>query len=258
MVFNAKLFDSQFIYDSPDGKNINDGCGSQQTEELQKLVVENRADIGLAFDGDADRLIAIDENGNEVTGDRTLAICAKFIKEKGNLKKNIVVSTIMSNVGLTQSLDSFGIHHIKSGVGDRKVLEEMKRSGSVIGGEDSGHMIFLDYHTTGDGILSALRLLEVMMETNQPLSSLASVMTVYPQVLMNVEVNKSRPDFKKIRTIANTVQDVEKKLGDKGRVLIRYSGTQPLLRVMVEGPDQKLVESYCLDICTSIKESIEM
>ena len=256
MVFNDTLFDAQFIYDSPDGKNINDGCGSQHTQELQRLVVKENADIGLAFDGDADRFIAVDENGNEITGDRVLAVCAKFAKERGILNKNIVVSTIMSNIGLGKTLDSLGIGHIKSNVGDRKVLEEMKRSGAVMGGEDSGHMIFLDAHTTGDGMLSALKLLEVMMETGRSLSSLASVMTVYPQVLMNVKVDKSRPDFMQIKPIADTIKAVERKLGDAGRVLIRYSGTQPLLRVMVEGPDQSQVEKYCQDICKSIKENI--
>ncbi len=256
MVFNDELFDTQFIYDSPDGKNINDGCGSQHTQDLQRLVVKKKAAIGLAFDGDADRLIAVDENGHQIAGDRVLAICSKFAKEKGNLKKNIVVSTIMSNIGLTKTLDSLRIHHVKSDVGDRKVLKEMKKFGAVIGGEDSGHMIFLDSHTTGDGMLSALKLLEVILETNQPLSTLASVMTVYPQVLMNVQVDQSRPDFMEIKSIADTIEDVEKKLGDKGRVLIRYSGTQPLLRVMVEGPDQMVTEQYCHDICETIKKNI--
>jgi phosphoglucosamine mutase len=257
MVFNDKLFNAQFIYDSPDGININHDCGSQHTQELQDLVVQKKADLGVAFDGDADRFIAVDEKGNEITGDRILAVCAKFAKGQGNLKENIVVSTIMSNIGLSKTFDRLGIHHIKSDVGDRKVLKEMKGSGAVIGGEDSGHMIFLDYHSTGDGMLSALRLLEVMVETGQSLSSLASIMTVYPQVLMNVEVDASRPDFMKIKMIVDTIKTVENKLADKGRVLIRYSGTQPLLRVMVEGPDQSMVERYCLDICQSIKKSFE-
>ncbi len=257
-VFNDKLFDVQFIYDSPDGKNINNDCGSQHTQELQRLVVQKKADIGIALDGDADRFIAVDEKGNEITGDSILAVCTKFAKEQGNLKKNIVVSTIMSNIGLSKTFDGLGIHHIMTDVGDRKVLKEMKESGAVIGGEDSGHMIFLDYHSTGDGMLSALRLLEVMIKTGQSLYSLASIMTVYPQVLRNVAVDASRPDFMKIKMIADTIKTVERKLADKGRVLIRYSGTQPLLRVMVEGPDQSVVEKYCLDICQSIKKSFEL
>ncbi len=256
-VFNDKLFDVQFIYDSPDGKNINNDCGSQHTQELQRLVVQKKADIGIALDGDADRFIAVDEKGNEITGDSILAVCTKFAKEQGNLKKNIVVSTIMSNIGLSKTFDGLGIHHIRTDVGDRKVLKEMKESGAVIGGEDSGHMIFLDYHSTGDGMLSALRLLEVMIKTGQSLYSLASIMTVYPQVLRNVAVDASRPDFMKIKMIADTIKTVERKLADKGRVLIRYSGTQPLLRVMVEGPDQGVVERYCFDICQSIKKSFE-
>ncbi len=253
MVFNDKLFDVQFIHDSPDGKNINLNCGSQHIQDLQGLVLKNQADIGLAFDGDADRLIVVDELGNKITGDCILAVCVKYAKEAEKLHKNIVVSTIMSNIGLTKALDTMSIEHIKSDVGDQKVLEAMKKSGAVIGGEDSGHMIFLDSHTTGDGMLSALKLLEVLIETDQSLSELSSIMTVFPQVLMNVEVNKSRPDFTKIEPIADTIKHIEQKLGNKGRVLIRYSGTQPLIRVMVEGPDQSVVEKYCSKICKSIK-----
>ncbi len=257
MVFNDDLFDAQFIHDMPDGKNINHNCGSQHTEDLREMVKKNRADIGLAFDGDADRLIVVDENGIQITGDCILAVCAEYAKKRRDLlEKNIVVSTIMSNVGLTKALEEMGIEHLKSGVGDRKVLEVMKESGAVIGGEDSGHMIFLHYHTTGDGILSALRLLEVMKETALPLSELSSVMTRFPQVLMNVEVDDSRPDIMKIDTIADTIEAVENKLGAEGRVLIRYSGTQPLIRVMVEGPDQEAVENYCKAICESIQSSL--
>jgi phosphoglucosamine mutase len=256
MIFHDKLFDSFFINNFPDGKNINDNCGSQHTKGLAGLVVKEKADIGLALDGDADRLIVVDEKGREITGDKILAICSKFAKGKGVLDNNIVVSTIMSNIGLSKTLDNIGITHIKADVGDRKVLEEMKKSGAIMGGEDSGHMIFLDNHSTGDGMLSALRLLEVMIETDQALSDLASIMTVYPQVLMNVEVDESRPDFLKNRSIVDTINKVESMLSDKGRVLIRYSGTQPLLRVMVEGPDQGLTEKYCLDICESIKANL--
>jgi phosphoglucosamine mutase len=253
MVFNDKLFDVQFIHDSPDGKNINLNCGSQHIQNLQDLVLKNQADIGLAFDGDADRLIVVDELGHKITGDGILAVCAKHAKDAEKLNRNIVVSTIMSNIGLTKALDTMAIEHIKSDVGDQKVLEAMKESGAVIGGEDSGHMIFLDSHTTGDGMLSALKLIEVLIETDQSLSELSSIMTVFPQVLMNVEVNKSRPDFTKIKSIADTIKLIEQKLGNKGRVLIRYSGTQPLLRVMVEGPNQSVVEKYCSEICKSIK-----
>jgi len=257
IVFNDKLFDTQFIFDSPDGKNINQACGSQHTKKLQKRVCREKADLGIAFDGDADRLIAVDEKGNVITGDRILAICAKFAKQKGDLHPNTVVSTIMSNIGLGEMLDNHGIQHIKSNVGDRKVLEQMKKSGAVIGGEDSGHIIFLDSHTTGDGLLCALKLIEVMLETKKTLSSLAAVMTVYPQVLKNIEVSEFLPDLLNKNLIADTIKEVEYKLEGKGRVLIRYSGTQPLLRVMVEGPDQDLIDRYCDIICDSIKAAIK-
>lgn len=255
-IFGGDLFQTTFLFDAPDGYNINENCGSQTTEPLKQTVIEEKAALGLAFDGDADRLIAVDETGTEISGDRILAICAKYAKEKGRLKTNILVSTIMSNIGLTQALESMGIRHLKSDVGDRKVLEEMIRSGATIGGEDSGHMIFLEDHTTGDGILSALKLLEVMLDTHMPLSELASVMTVYPQVLINVEVDASRPDFRQIKPIAETIRRVEEELSGQGRVLIRYSGTQPLLRVMVEGPEQEVTQAYCEDICRVIRENI--
>jgi len=255
-VFHEQLFDVQFIHDEPDGININDNCGSQHTDELKARVLKENADIGLAFDGDADRLIAIDEKGGEITGDRILAICAKYAKDNHRLKNNIVVSTTMSNIGLGKALESLDIMHLKSDVGDRKVLEEMNKSGAIMGGEDSGHMIFLEDHTTGDGMLTALKLLEVMKGTGETLSSLASIMVVYPQVLMNVIVNDSRPDFTKILPIARTIQQIESQLSDKGRVLVRYSGTQPLLRVMVEGPDKDQTQAFCEEICRAIKENI--
>jgi phosphoglucosamine mutase len=255
-VFHDRLFDVTFIHDRPDGCNINKDCGSQHTRDLRKLVLAREADLGIAFDGDADRMIAVDEKGNEITGDRILAICARHSKEKNQLKNNVVVSTIMSNIGLTKALESLGIDHVKTGVGDRKVLEGMRRSGAVMGGEDSGHMIFLEDHTTGDGILSALRLITVMAETGRSLSELANVMQVYPQVLQNVIVDTSRPDFTQIFPIAGAIKEVETQLAGKGRVLVRYSGTQPLLRVMVEGPEKKETTACCEKICKAIRENI--
>ncbi|MCF6246182.1 MAG: phosphoglucosamine mutase [Desulfobacula sp.] len=256
LVFHKQLFDTSFIHNSPNGKNINDNCGSQHTNDLKTAVLKKKADIGLAFDGDADRLIVIDETGQKITGDRILAICAIFAHKSKILKNNTLVSTIMSNIGLTQTLDNKGITHIKADVGDRKVLEEMKKSGAVIGGEDSGHMIFLDYHSTGDGILSALRLIEVMVSEEQSLSELAKIMTVYPQILMNVDIDSSRPDYTAITSIVDTIKEVEAELGNRGRVLVRYSGTQPMIRVMVEGSDQVQIENFCIRICTSIKENL--
>lgn len=256
MVFGTDLFNARFIHDLPDGTNINHQCGSQHTETLQKAVVKNNADIGLAFDGDADRLIVVDEKGNEVSGDRILAACARYALSQNRLKNNTLVSTIMSNIGLTEAMENLGIKHIKADVGDRKVLEEMQRSGAVIGGEDSGHMIFLDDHSTGDGMLSALKLIEVMLTEDRTVSQLAAVMTVYPQILMNVKVDATRPDYKKNQTIADTIKNVENLLDRRGRVLVRYSGTQPMIRVMVEGPDQNLIETYCRQICDSIQDNL--
>jgi phosphoglucosamine mutase len=256
MVFETDMFDIQIINDKPDGININKDCGSQYVDRLSKVVLDNNADLGLAFDGDADRLIAVDETGAEVAGDRILAVCAQYARQKNQLRNNIIVSTIMSNVGLTEFLGSQGIKHVRAGVGDRKVLEEMKKQGALIGGEDSGHLIFLDQHTTGDGLLSALKLLEVIINTGQPLSELANVIKLYPQILKNMEVDESRPDIMKIDSIVSTIKKVEKLLGNQGRVLLRYSGTQPLLRVMVEGPDYDEIAAYCNDICESVRVGI--
>jgi phosphoglucosamine mutase len=201
-------------------------------------------------------LIAVDEAGQQITGDTVLAILSGFAKQAGKLDNNIVVSTVMSNVGLGNTLAQLGIRHEITGVGDRKVLERMKETGALIGGEDSGHMIFLDEQTTGDGVLSALKLIEVMQETKKPLSELAKVMTVYPQVLINVEVDASRPDFMEVPMVADAIKAVESQLGTQGRVLVRYSGTQPLLRVMVEGPEEDLTRQCCEKICAAVRKSL--
>jgi len=243
------------LFNDPDGKNINENCGSEDTSELRKIVLEKRADIGLAFDGDGDRLIAVDEKGNIITGDKILAICAKIMKKKDQLKNNTVVSTVMSNMGLGIALEDMGIKNIKAKVGDRYVLASMIHSGAVLGGEDSGHMIFLDHQTTGDGILTALKLLEALKDESKPLSELSKIMDVFPQVLINVEV-KNKPDILSIPKINETIKAVEKNLAEKGRVLVRYSGTQPLCRVMVEGPTLKLTEKYCQEIADKVKEHI--
>ncbi|MBU4258768.1 MAG: phosphoglucosamine mutase, partial [Proteobacteria bacterium] len=243
------------LFNDPDGKNINENCGSENTSKLRKSVLKKRADIGLAFDGDGDRLIAVDEKGNVITGDQILAVCAKSMKKKDQLKSNTVVSTVMSNMGLGIALEDTGIKHIKAKVGDRYVLESMIHSGAVLGGEDSGHMIFLDHQTTGDGILTALKLIEALKDESKPLSELVKIMDVFPQVLINVEV-KNKPEIATIPQITETINAVEKNLAEKGRVLVRYSGTQPLCRVMVEGPTQELTEKYCQEIADTIKEQI--
>ncbi len=232
------------LFAEPDGININDGCGSEHLSSLKQKVLDAGADIGLAFDGDADRLIAIDEKGQAVAGDKILAICAKQMKIDGNLKNNRVVSTVMSNVGLKNVLATLDINHSITDVGDRCVLDEMRKSGAVVGGEDSGHMIFLDRHTSGDGLLTGLRLIEVMNKTGKKLSELAGIMTVYPQVLKNIKIQE-KTDIFAIPEIADIISGVEKQLDGQGRVLVRYSGTQPLCRVMVEGPDRKTTENCC-------------
>ncbi|MFO7748577.1 MAG: phosphoglucosamine mutase, partial [Desulfobacteraceae bacterium] len=253
LVFDSPLFAPEFIFCAPDGRNINDNCGSQHTEKLSQRVLDSKADLGLAFDGDADRLIAVDETGTRITGDQILAICAKQAKKEGRLDNNSVVTTVMSNIGFLKAVESLGIDCLVTDVGDRKVLEKMAETGAVMGGEDSGHMIFSRYHTTGDGILTALRLVSVMAASGKPLSELARVMTVYPQVLMNVEVEASRPDFMEIKPIADEINRVSRELDGNGRVLVRYSGTQPLLRVMVEGPSQEKTRAYCMGICDKIR-----
>jgi phosphoglucosamine mutase len=247
--------DTEALFVSGDGMNINHNCGSQHPQILAEKVVKTGADIGLAFDGDADRLIAVDENGRQVTGDQMLAVCAAYMKEKGTLTRHLAVSTVMSNIGLCIALKQMGIRHRMTDVGDRYVVQEMRTSGAVIGGEDSGHMIFLNHHTTGDGMLTALRLIEVMKARQKPLSELARIMDVYPQKLLNVEV-ASKPDIQTIPRIAEAIKTVESRLGDRGRVLVRYSGTQNLCRVMVEGPTDKETRQYCQQIVDVVRQEI--
>ncbi len=239
----------------PDGKNINADCGSEHPQALIKQVKNLKADIGLAFDGDGDRLIAVDETGQRISGDRILAICANDLKSKGLLKNNLAVSTVMSNLGLRMALKDMGIKHVMTRVGDRYVLEEMRATGAIIGGEDSGHMIFADYHTTGDGILTALKLIEAMKSQSKTLSDLSKIMSVFPQVLINVDVN-DKPDIESIPEVAKAIKSVEENLGEQGRVLVRYSGTQPLCRVMVEGPSKAETQQYCSQIADIIRDTI--
>ncbi len=247
--------DLQIIHDEPNGININDHCGSQHTQDLRKKVVESGAAIGLAFDGDGDRLIAVDEKGQEITGDQILLICAKVLKEQGKLKNDLLVSTVMSNLGLRVACKKYGFKHHASQVGDRYVLEDMMKLGGVIGGEESGHMIFLNHHTTGDGILTALQLIAAMVGTGKPLSELAGLMDIYPQKLINVDV-KSKPDISTVPEVMEVIERIEKELGEEGRVLVRYSGTQNMCRVMVEGPSEAVTEKCCTEIAAIVKKSI--
>lgn len=222
---------------NPDGLNINDGCGSMHPEVMAARVREYRADLGIALDGDADRVIFVDETGREVDGDHILALCGTEMMKQNSLKKKTVVATVMSNLGLDIAMKQAGGKVVRTDVGDRYVVEEMLRSGYNLGGEQSGHMIFLDHNTTGDGILSALQVLAIMQRSGKPLSELTQVMTSLPQVLINVKVRK-RAELSRIAPIKDAMRALEAELDGKGRLLVRYSGTEPLLRIMIEGEDQ--------------------
>lgn len=231
------------IHTEPDGTNINANCGSTHMDELKARVVYEKADIGLAFDGDADRMLAVDEKGELVDGDQVMAICGLHMKQKGQLKKDTIVVTVMSNLGLDIMAKKEGLKLEKTKVGDRYVLENMMENGYNIGGEQSGHIIFLDDNTTGDGLLSALHLLKVLVETKKTLSELASVMEVLPQALVNAKVpNHKKESYMEYPEIADAIAVLEKKFNGEGRVLIRPSGTEPLVRVMIEGKDQKVID----------------
>lgn len=241
----------------PDGKNINLDCGSTHVEELQKFVVENNCEAGFAFDGDADRLIAVDENGNVVDGDKIIALCALDMKDTGRLKNDTAVVTVMSNMGFFKFAEEKGIHCEKTKVGDRYVLENMLENGYSIGGEQSGHVIFLDYATTGDGELTAIQILRAMKRTGKTLSELSSVMDVYPQVLKNVKVSAfGKARFDDDDEIKNAIRKAEDELGDTGRVLVRVSGTEPLVRVMLEGKDTEQIERLADEISEVVRERL--
>ncbi len=243
------------INDQPNGKNINDHCGSTHPEVLKDVVVENECDFGISFDGDADRLIALDEKGEVVDGDQIMAICASFLKEKGALKKDTVVATVMSNIGLGLALKERGIQLEKTKVGDRYVLEKMKEEGYSLGGEQSGHLIFLDHNTTGDGLLSALKLAEIIKHKQEPLSKLASMMEKFPQTLVNATVpNEYKDSLMKNDMILQEILKVEKVLNDEGRVLVRPSGTEPLVRVMIEGKNLEQIQGFAQKIAGLIEK----
>ncbi len=242
-VFNALGAKTYVINDAPDGYNINTDCGSTHIEHLQKFVVDNGLDVGFAYDGDADRCLAVDEKGNVITGDHIIYMYGVYMKERGKLLNNKVVATIMSNYGLFKALEKVGIECDKTAVGDKYVYENMVKTGNRIGGEESGHIIFSKYATTGDGILTSLKLMEVMLAKEKPMSELAAPMVMYPQVLKNVKV-KSKPDAKNDPDVQAEVAKVTEALGDSGRILLRESGTEPVIRVMVEADSDETCEKY--------------
>ena len=242
-VFDALGAKTYVINDNPDGFNINTNCGSTHIEYLQKFVVEKGLDVGFAYDGDADRCLAVDEKGNVVTGDHIIYMYGRYMKERGKLLNNKVVATIMSNFGLFKALDKIGIEYDKTSVGDKYAYENMTKTGNRIGGEESGHIIFSKYATTGDGILTSLKLMEVMLAKEKPMSELAAPMVMYPQVLKNVKV-VSKPDAKNDPDVQAEVAKVAEALGDNGRILLRESGTEPVIRVMVEAGSDEECEKY--------------
>jgi phosphoglucosamine mutase len=240
---------------SPNGLNINEGVGSTHPQALATFLKEKNADVGLAFDGDGDRLIAVDENGNIVDGDQIMYICAKYMKEHGRLKHGTVVSTVMSNLGFYKGLENHGVQSVQTAVGDRYVVEEMKKNGYNLGGEQSGHIIFLDYNTTGDGLLSGLQLVNIMKMTKKTLSELAGEMKKYPQKLVNIRVTDKYhvTDNDKVKAI---IDEVEAEMNGNGRILVRPSGTEPLVRVMAEASTEELCNSYVEKIANVVKEEM--
>ncbi len=243
------------LCDQPDGTNINRGCGSLHPELISRAVVANNANVGIAYDGDADRVILCDEKGAVVDGDAAMAICAIRMMRDGRLKNNTLVATVMSNLGLELALREAGGTLIRVGVGDRYVMEKMLEGGYNLGGEQSGHIIFLDHNTTGDGIISALQVLSIMKQTGRPLSELAACLKTFPQTLVNVKV-KERRDLASIPVIAKRIAEIEKTLQGRGRILVRYSGTEPKVRVMLEGEDETEIRRYAEGLAGVIRETL--
>jgi len=239
----------------PDGKNINRGFGALHPETVCKAVLKTGADLGIALDGDADRLIVADEKGRVVDGDAVMAICGLDLLRRRALPKKTVVATVMSNLGLDQCIAKAGGRVVRTRVGDRYVVEEMRKNGYSFGGEQSGHLIFLEHATTGDGTVAALALLSVMVQSQKPISELAKVMDIYPQAQLSLEV-REKPELGSLPAVMRVIRDVEKKLGDDGRVLVRYSGTEPKVRVLVEGPEKKVIEGLAEGIAAELKKAI--
>lgn len=256
----SRLFadlDTEFFLmgNKPNGFNINEKVGSTHPEQLQQFVLDKASHVGLAFDGDGDRVIAIDELGRIVDGDKIMFICGKYLNEKGLLKKNTIVSTVMSNLGFHKALEVSGLHTVQTAVGDRYVVERMRQDNYNLGGEQSGHIVFLDFNTTGDGILTGVQLLNVMKQTGKKLSELADEVMLYPQLLVNIKV-KDKNNAMTIPAIKSIVEEVEKEMNGEGRILVRPSGTEPLLRIMAEAPSDQLCQYYVDKIATVVKKEI--
>ena len=256
-IFKVLGINHIIINDKPNGININDSCGSTHLEGLKKFVVDNKCNLGIAYDGDGDRCLAVDENGNEIDGDKILAILSNSFKNKGLLKKDTVVATVMSNLGLNKYTQNNGINLVQTKVGDRYVLEEMLKNGYNLGGEQSGHVICLDYNPTGDGILTSILLIRAMLEQNKTASEIAGIMKAYPQVLVNAKVNSSKKDeYKNDPEIKAEIEKLESEFSGNGRVLIRASGTEPLIRVMIEGENQEYIRKRATELANFIENKL--
>lgn len=256
-IFNVLGIKHMIINDNPDGININDNCGSTHLEGLKKFVLDNKCSLGIAYDGDGDRCLAVDEKGNEIDGDKILAILSSSFKQKGILKNNTVVATVMSNLGLNKFTEASGINFIQTKVGDRYVLEEMLKNGYNLGGEQSGHVICLDYNPTGDGILTSILLIRAMLEQNKTASEISSIMKAFPQVLVNARIkNDKKDEYKNDLEIKQAIEDLENEFSGNGRVLIRASGTEPLIRVMIEGENQEYIKEKATKLAKLIEEKL--
>ena len=253
-VFKELGIKYKILFNKPDGININKDCGSTHVENLKKAVIENKLSMGVAYDGDGDRCITVDENGNEISGDIILAIISDYMKKNNKLEKNKLVATVMSNLGLKKFAEQNQMEFVQTKVGDRYVLEEMLKNGGNFGGEQSGHIILADLNLTGDGIVTSLMTIKILLEAKKKFSELCSIITIYPQILVNVKVKEF--DMDKYPEIAEKIQEVEKNLSGDGRVLIRKSGTEPLIRVMLEGKDENYIKNAANEIAEVIKEKM--
>ena len=257
-IFTTLGIKYKIINNQPDGININNNCGSTHLDGIKKFVVENKLSLGIAYDGDGDRCLAVDENGNEIDGDIILAICSNYLKEKGKLNKNTLVATVMSNLGLKKYAENNNVDLKQTKVGDRYVLEEMLNNGYNLGGEQSGHIIFLDYNPTGDGILTSLMLIKIILEKKLSASQISKIIKLYPQVLLNAHVNNNKKyDFNKDEKIKKAIATVEKEFENNGRVLIRASGTEPVIRVMIEGEDKNYITKKAQELVNLLESKLK-
>lgn len=257
-VFTALGIKHYTLNNTPNGTNINENCGSTHLDIIKKYVVENHCNLGIAYDGDGDRCLAVDENGNEIDGDKILAIMSKYMMEKDTLMRNTIVATVMSNLGLKKYSEENNVNLIQTKVGDRYVLEEMLKNGYNLGGEQSGHVIFLDYNPTGDGILTSLMLIKVMLEKQMKASELCEIINIYPQVLVNAKVNSDKKyDYEKDPEIKERIEKLDKEFAGNGRVLIRPSGTEPLVRVMIEGENKEYITKKAQELADFIEEKLK-